>query len=105
MIRLVQFNLLVNSKGLVKGTAGQVEKRGASTIVKVVNEFSSRNLTATVVEAFKKGTGDFTLAGSTTIQLPPEIIDHPLQLEFKEDGTFNLTQIARRVGFASAAKV
>lgn len=86
----LQFGFLVNSKELVKGSTKEIRKTGATTVLSVVNEFSSRNLTESVIQAFEKGTGAFTLTGGTTIQLPPEILDHPLQLEFKEDGNFNL---------------
>ncbi len=86
----LQFGLKVNSSELIKGTTTQVQKDGTTTVLKVVNEFSSRNLTTEVLDAFKTGVGTFTLSGSTTIQLPPEILAHPLQLEFKQKGTFNL---------------
>ena len=86
----LQFNFLVNSSPLVKGSAAEVKKTGTTTILRVVNEFSSKNLTPDVLNAFKTGSGIFTLAGGTTIQLPPKILAHPLQLEFKEDGAFKL---------------
>jgi LEA14-like dessication related protein len=86
----LQFNLWVNSDSLVKGNTSKIQKTGNTTILKVMNEFSSKSLTPDVLNAFKKGTGKFGLAGDTTIQLPKEVLDHPLKLEFKENGSFKL---------------
>jgi hypothetical protein len=86
----LQFSFLVNANPLVKGSTSEVQKTGTTTILRVVNEFSSQSLTPAVLNAFKTGAGTFTLAGGTTIQLPPEILSHPLKLEFKEEGAFKL---------------
>jgi len=86
----LQFQFLVNSNPLVTGSTSEIKKPGNTTILSVVNEFSSRNLTPDVLKAFQTGTGTFALAGGTTLQLPPEILDHTLQLEFKEEGSFKL---------------
>lgn len=86
----LQFSFSVNSNPLVTGNTTEIKKTGTTTILHVVNEFSSKSLTPDVLKAFQTGTGTFALAGGTTLQLPPEILDHPLQLEFKEDGSFKL---------------
>lgn len=86
----LQFSFLVNSSPLVQGSTAKITKSGATTILRVVNEFSSKSLTPDVLNAFRTGTGNFSLVGSTSLRLPPEILAHPLQLEFKEDGAFKL---------------
>jgi hypothetical protein len=86
----LQFEFLVNSNPMVKGSTTEIQRNGNTTTLRVVNEFSSKNLTPDVLNAFKTGAGTFTLAGGTTILLPPEVLAHPLQLAFKEDGSFKL---------------
>lgn len=86
----LRFGFLVNANELVNGMTENVEKNASTTVLHVVNEFSSRNLTRSILDAFENGSGAFTLTGVTTIKLPSEILPHPLQLEFKEEGKFNL---------------
>jgi len=86
----LDFNFQVNSNQLITGAASQVQKTGTTTIIHVVNEFSSKNLNPSVLNAFKTGAGSFSLSGNTVLQLPPTIVNHPLKLEFKEDGNFKL---------------
>jgi hypothetical protein len=67
-----------------------VKKTGSTTVISVVNEFSSKSLNPSVLAAFKAGTGTFGLSGNTVLQLPPAVLSHPLKLEFREDGRFKL---------------
>ena len=86
----LKFNFLVNSNVLVQGNTTSIQKTGNTTVLHVENVFSSKNLNPQVLKAFKTGTGAFRLVGSTSLQLPPEVLAHPLQLEFTEDGKFKL---------------
>ena len=86
----LQFNFIVNSNVLVQGSTTSIQKNGNTTVLHVENEFSSKSLNAQVLNAFKTGTGTFGLAGSTSLQLPPDILSHPLLLEFHEEGKFKL---------------
>ncbi|MDH4199496.1 MAG: LEA type 2 family protein [Spirochaetia bacterium] len=86
----LEFYFIVNSDQLVNGNTTVVSKNETTSILHIVNEFSSKNLTKAVINAFKDGRGSFTLKGNTSLHLPPEILKHPLLLDFKEDGNFNL---------------
>jgi len=86
----LHFEFLVNSDQLVQGDTTKFSNSAATTILQVVNEFSSKNLSKAVVDAFKNGTGTFTVKGNTSLNLPPLILNHPLVLDFNETGTFNL---------------
>jgi|GEM_PF-254544 len=86
----LQFDFLVNSDKLVNGNTNALTKNATTTVLQVVNEFSSKNLTKAVLNAFKNGRGTFTLKGNTALSLPPEILNHPLVLDFNEEGDFNL---------------
>jgi LEA14-like dessication related protein len=86
----LQFNFLVNSNALVKGGTSVVQKTGTTTVLRVENEFSTKSLNPSVLNAFKTGAGTFGLSGSTMLQFPPAIINHPVQLEFREEGRFKL---------------
>jgi len=82
--------LQVNSNQLITGGASSLQKTGTTTVIRVTNEFSSKSLNPSVLAAFKTGAGTFGLSGSTTLQLPPAVLPHPLRLEFKEEGRFKL---------------
>ncbi|MDH4262000.1 MAG: LEA type 2 family protein [Spirochaetia bacterium] len=86
----MQFDFLVNSDLLVNGNSTALQGSDNKTVLRVVNEFSSKNLSKQVLSAFKDGKGNFTVKGNTSLDLPPSIIKHPLLLNFKEDGNFNL---------------
>jgi LEA14-like dessication related protein len=86
----LQFDFQVNSSQLVNGNTTALSASDTTTILRVVNEFSSKNLSKAVLSAFKDGKGNFTVKGNTSLNLPPSIINHPLVLDFKEDGSFNL---------------
>ena len=86
----LQFNFMVNSNQLITGVSTNIRKTGTTTVLQVVNEFSSKSLNPSVLNAFKTGTGTFGISGSTTLQLPATVIAHPIQLDFKEEGGFKL---------------
>lgn len=86
----LQFQFLVNSNPLITGNTSEIKTTANTTILRVENEFSSKKLTPNVLKAFQTGAGTFVLSGNADLQLPSEILDHPLRLEFKEDGSFKL---------------
>lgn len=86
----LHFEFLVNADQLVQGDTTTFSNSGTTTVLQVVNEFSSKNLSKAVIDAFKNGTGTFTVKGNTSLNLPPAILNHPLVLDFSETGNFNL---------------
>lgn len=86
----LQYNFNVNSSPLIDGNSGVPQKKGRKMVLTIVNEFSSKGMSKAVQNAFKAGTGDYLLKGKASLKLPPKIIKHPLNLDFTENGKFNL---------------
>lgn len=73
---------------LLRGSTANVQRLGTKVILDIVNEFSLKSLSESVVAAFKKRDVQFRLAGSTALQLPPSIKKEPLALKIDETGRF-----------------
>jgi LEA14-like dessication related protein len=86
----LEYNFQVNSNEIIRGTSSQIQRNDGLTVLRVSGEFSSKSLNPAVLNAFKTGSGRFGLAGSTVLQFPPGVVDHPLRLEFREEGPFKL---------------
>ncbi|MEK6795405.1 MAG: LEA type 2 family protein [Spirochaetota bacterium] len=86
----LSFQFFINSNAMVAGETSSIEKRGNTIVMHVVNEFSSKSLSTSVLSVFKSGTGAFTVTGSTTMDLPPAVLSHPVKLSFSENGSFKV---------------
>ncbi len=86
----LKYNFYVKNQLLVKGNTGNIRKIANKMILTVVNEFSTRALSKSVLDAFKSKLVDFRLDGSTMIQLPPAIKKSPVELKIDEARKFKL---------------
>jgi len=86
----LSFVLIVDGVPLVNGQSAQVSTSGTKTVTRVTNTFSSKSLNETIRNAFQKGSGSFRITGQSQLQLPREVLDRPLPMNFDEQGSFNL---------------
>ncbi|MDR3201289.1 MAG: hypothetical protein LBT68_07495, partial [Spirochaetales bacterium] len=86
----LNYDFTVNGNPLVKGLTKDVTRKGLVSVVSVENRFSTKNLTGAIIDAFKSGTGAYSLTGGTAIQFPETIRKTPVPLQFIEDGKFDL---------------
>ncbi len=86
----LEFTLIVDGTALVSGRSSQVNTSGTKTVTRVTNTFSSKSLNESIRNAFQRGTGTFRITGSSSLQLPRDVLDKPLPLQFNEEGQFNL---------------
>lgn len=84
------FVLQVDGVALVEGQSNQVSTTGTTTVVRVTNTFSSKSLNETIRQAFQRGSGTFRVSGQTMLQLPRDIAETALPLNFDEQGSFRL---------------
>jgi hypothetical protein len=80
----LDYDFAVGGNRLVKGLADSVTRKGNASVVSVASRFSTKNLTAAVIDAFKAGAGDFSLTGGTDVQFPEVIRKTPVPLRFTE---------------------
>lgn len=84
------FVLTVDGVPLVNGQSSQVSTTGTKTVTRVTNTFSSKSLNEAIRSAFQRGSGSFRITGQTQLQLPREVLDRPLPMNFDEQGSFRL---------------
>ena len=66
----INYDFLVNNEKLVKGTTEDIKMQGNTSVIRVSNKFSSKNLGKSMLGFFEKQKGDFAFTGSTFIKLP-----------------------------------
>ena len=86
----LDYDFAVNGAPLVKGLTREITRRGNVSVVSVANRFSTRSLGSALVDAFRSGSGEFSLGGGTAVRFPEEIRKTPVPLRFTEGGKFNL---------------
>ncbi len=85
----LQYVFFINNNRLVDGTTFATRTVGSESIITVSNRFSSRALGSSILSAFKKRKGTFSLRGTSYVQLPASIKRTPLSLKFNEVGEFS----------------
>ncbi|MDR1625229.1 MAG: LEA type 2 family protein [Spirochaetia bacterium] len=86
----LDYGFAINGNPLVEGFTRNITRKDAVSLVSVINRFSTKNLTAAIIDAFKTGAGEYSLRGKTDILFPEEIRKTPVPLQFTEGGEFNL---------------
>lgn len=86
----LNYNFNVNSSKLVDGYTKDIKNNPGEYILSITNEFSSKALGESIIKAFTKGSGTYTLKGYAMIKLPDKIRKEPVKLTFDEQGEFNL---------------
>ena len=86
--RKLNYTFFIQNQSIVTGNTSNIRKYGKTLILRVNNEFSSRALGKSVLQAFRSRKANFKLSGNTAIQLPASIKKGPLPLVINESGTF-----------------
>jgi LEA14-like dessication related protein len=86
----LNYDFTVNGYPLIKGFTADITRQDAVALISVSNRFSTKNLTGAIIDAFKSGTGEYSLTGETAIRFPETIRKTPVPLQFTEDGKFYL---------------
>ncbi|MDH5657606.1 MAG: hypothetical protein OEZ34_16950, partial [Spirochaetia bacterium] len=85
-----EYDFYIGSEKLISGWTDKSAQNGKASIISVQNEFSSRSLAKSVIDAFKKGKGSYRFVGNTNLKLPDEYMQNTAEMKFDESGTFNL---------------
>ncbi len=85
----LKYNFFINNDRLLEGTTTSTRTAGTSSIITVNNRFSSRAMGGSILSAFSNRKGNFSLKGTSYVQLPPSIKKDPLALKFDESGKFS----------------
>jgi LEA14-like dessication related protein len=80
----------VNGAPLVEGKTDRVREENGRYELPVHNTFSTRSMADSIIQAFRRGEGTFSLKGHTFLRLPPSVTAEPVRLNFDEKGTFDL---------------
>lgn len=86
----LNYDFNVNSGKLVDGYTKDIKNKPGEYTLSITNEFSSKALGESVIKAFTKGSGNYTLKGYAMIKLPDKIRKEPVKLNFNEEGVFKL---------------
>jgi len=90
LFKSLDYTFFIDSQKFVDGKTMDIETIATKSILKVTNKFSSKVLGKTIMDAFKKKKGKFSIKGSSFIKLPDSIKKEPLKLVFDENGDLNI---------------
>ncbi|MBN2040355.1 MAG: hypothetical protein JW864_09955 [Spirochaetes bacterium] len=85
----LNYKFSVNNKHLVDGITTDIVNKANISVLHIANEFSTKEMSSSLIKTFKKRKGSYSLQGDSLIQLPSSIRKNPLKLEFNEKGEFN----------------
>lgn len=88
--RNLDYKFFVEKEQLLKGETANVKRYGNKIRLLIKNEFSTKSLSKSVINAFKTKKINFQLKGDTKIQLPKSIKKEAVQLNIDEKGSFRL---------------
>jgi len=86
----LNYDFMVNNSRLVDGYTTNIQNRSSEYILKVNNDFSSKALSKSILNAFSKGKGDYKLKGYSMVKFPDKIKKEPVKLTFDENGGFGI---------------
>ena len=86
----LNYTFTVNDSKLVDGYTRDIKNKPGEYILSIMNEFSSKALGQSILGAFNKGSGNYSLKGYSMVKFPDKIRKEPLKLNFDEKGVFNL---------------
>jgi len=86
----LNYDFMVNKSRLVEGYTTDIQNRSSEYILGVSNDFSSKALGKSILDAFSKGKGDFTLKGHSMVKFPDKIKKEPVKFTFDENGSFDI---------------
>ena len=80
----------VNSSRLITGDTSTITRTGNQSVLRVMNEFSSKAMGKSLMDAFMNMRGTFSLTGYSMIKFPDAIKKEPLKLKFDEKGDLSM---------------
>ena len=86
----LNYTFTINGSKLVDGYTKEIKNRPGLYILSIANEFSSKALGKSILNAFSKGSGDYTLKGYSMVKFPDKIRKKPLKLNFDEKGVLTI---------------
>jgi LEA14-like dessication related protein len=86
----LNYNFNINASKLIDGYTKNIQNKQGEYILRVNNDFSSKNLGKAILNAFKHGKGDYLLTGFSMVKLPDKIKKEALKLNFNEKGILNI---------------
>ena len=86
----LNYNFSIANSKLLNGVTKDIVTNNNECIIKVSNEFSSKNLLKGVLAVFNKKKGNFAFSGETSLKLPSSVKGDDLKLSFDEKGQFNI---------------
>jgi LEA14-like dessication related protein len=86
----LNYDFIVNNSRLVDGYTDNIQNRSSQYILKVNNDFSSKALSKSILNAFSKGKGDYKLKGYSMVKFPDRIKKDPVKMTFDENGGFSI---------------
>lgn len=86
----LNYNFNVNESKLVDGYTKDIKNKPGEYTLSVANEFSSKALGQSILSAFNKGTGNYTLKGFSMVKFPDKIKKNPIRLNFDEQGVLEI---------------
>jgi hypothetical protein len=89
LFQALNYEYFVNSEKLINGETKDIKNAGNKSVLRIQNQFSSRQLGKGILNAFNNRKGDFTLKGHTFLKMPESIKKEPLKLVFDEKGAFS----------------
>lgn len=86
----LNYDFIVNNSKLVNGYTRNIENRSSQYVLGINNDFSSKALGKSILNAFNKGGGNYILQGHSMVKFPDRIKKDPVKFTFDEKGSFNI---------------
>lgn len=86
----LNYSFNVNNSKLVDGYTKDIKNRPGEYILSIANEFSSKALGESILGAFSKGSGNYSLKGFSMVKFPDKIKKTPIKLNFDEKGVLEI---------------
>ena len=86
----LNYNFNVNESKLVDGYTKDIKNKPGEYTLSVANEFSSKALGQSILGAFSKGSGNYSLKGFSMVKFPDKIKKTPIKLNFDEKGVLEI---------------
>jgi LEA14-like dessication related protein len=84
------YDFVINGIPVFSGKTNKTQVSGDTLVISVINTLSSKKLGKGLIDVFKQRKGKFGIHGKTSINLPAQISDKPVVLDFNESGSFSL---------------
>lgn len=86
----LDYDFLVNNSRLVDGYTTNIQNRAPQYVLGINNDFSSKALGKSILNAFSKGEGNYILKGHSMVKFPDRIKKDPVKFIFDEKGVFDI---------------